>query len=91
MPLAARACALTKYRHPLPLATLAAPCAGAGRFQESTAYAEQAQALLRGNQRALAARLAPMLEAFRAGRAYHAEWSREAEPRIMDQHGKELS
>ena len=33
-------------------------------------YAEQAQALLRGNQGALAARLAAMLEAFRAGRAY---------------------
>ena len=70
VPLAARACALTKYHHPLPLATLAAACAEMGRFQEATGYAEQAQALLRGNQGALAARLAAMLEAFRAGRAY---------------------
>ena len=71
VPLAARACALTKYKHPLALATLAAACAETGRFQEATGYAEQAQALLRGNQGALAARLAAMLEAFRAGRAYH--------------------
>jgi len=69
--LATRACALTQYRHPLALATLAAACGEAGRFQEAAGYAEQAQGLLRDNQSALAARIEAMLEAFRAGRAWH--------------------
>jgi len=68
-----RACELTKYQHPLALTTLAAACAEAGRFQEAIGYAEQAQALLSPRQRTLAARLAAMLEAFHADRAYHVE------------------
>ena len=70
---AVRACELTKYQHPLALTTLAAACAEAGRFQEAIGYAEQAQALLSPRQRTLAARLAAMLEAFHADRAYHVE------------------
>jgi tetratricopeptide (TPR) repeat protein len=71
--LATRACELTKYQNPIPLATLAAAYAETGHFQEAVSFAERA---LEASQRpagALANRLLAMLEAFRAGRAYHAD------------------
>ena len=71
--LATRACELTKYQNPTPLATLAAAYAETGRFPEAVSFAEQAQELAKGGQGALAERLAAMLEAFRAGRPYYAE------------------
>jgi Flp pilus assembly protein TadD len=69
--LATRACELTKYQNPVPLATLAAAYAETGRFQEAVSFAGQAQDLARGSQGALAARLSAMIEAYRAGHPYH--------------------
>jgi tetratricopeptide (TPR) repeat protein len=68
---ATHACALTKYQHPLPLATLAAACAEVGRLKEAVTYAEQAKALPGGGQGPLGIRINALLEAFRAGHAYH--------------------
>ncbi len=73
MQLATRACELTQYRNPVPLATLAAAYAETGRFDEAVSFAEQAQDLARGSQGPLATRLEAMLEAFRAGHPYHAD------------------
>ena len=73
VPLAARACELTRHEHPIPLATLAAAYAETGQFKEAVAYAEQAQELAGGGQGALAARLSAMLEAFRSGKPYHTD------------------
>jgi Flp pilus assembly protein TadD len=71
--LATRACELTKYQNPIPLATLGAAYAETGQFAEAVSFAEQAQQIAHGGQPALTARLTAMLEAFRAGRAYHAD------------------
>jgi Flp pilus assembly protein TadD len=71
--LATRACELTKYQNPVPLATLAAAYAETGRFPEAVSLAEQAQELARGSQGPLTARLSVMTEAFRAGQGYHAD------------------
>jgi tetratricopeptide (TPR) repeat protein len=71
--LATRACELTKYQNPVPLGTLAAAYAETGKFHEAVSFAERAQELARGGQPALAAHLSAMLEAFRAGRPYHAD------------------
>jgi Flp pilus assembly protein TadD len=71
--LATRACELTKYQNPTPLTTLAAAYAETGRFPEAVSFAEQARELARSGQAPLAARLSAMIEAFRAGRPYHAE------------------
>ncbi len=71
--LATQACELTKYQNPIPLATLAAAYAETGRFQEAISFAERAQEAAKGAQGVLANRLSAMLEAFRAGRPYHAE------------------
>jgi tetratricopeptide (TPR) repeat protein len=71
--LATRACELTKYQNPTPLATLAAAYAETGRFPEAVSLAERAQELTKGGQTALADRLSAMLAAFREGRPYHAE------------------
>jgi protein O-mannosyl-transferase len=68
---ATHACALTKYQHPLPLATLAAACAEVGRFKEAVAYAEQARSLPGGAHGPLGNRIDALLQAFRAGHAYH--------------------
>ena len=68
---AARACKLTKYQNPVPLATLAAAYAETGQFQTAVSLAEQAQELARGTQGALAARLSAMLAAYRAGHPYY--------------------
>ena len=69
--LATRACELTKYQNPVPLATLAAAYAETGQFQTAVSLAEQAQELARGTQGALAARLSAMLAAYRAGHPYY--------------------
>ena len=71
--LATRACELTKYQNPIPLATLAAAYAETGRFPEAISFAERAQEAAKGGQGVLADRLSAMLEAFLAGRPYHAE------------------
>ena len=71
--LATRACELTQYRNPVPLATLAAACVEAGKFPEAISLAEQAQALTAGSDSPLAARLRAMLAAFHAGQPYHAD------------------
>jgi tetratricopeptide (TPR) repeat protein len=71
--LATRACELTKYRNSIPLATLGAAYAETGQFPEAVSFAEQAQEIAKAAQPALAARLTAMLEAFRAGRPYHAD------------------
>jgi Flp pilus assembly protein TadD len=71
--LATRACELTQYRNPTPLATLAAAYAETGRFPEAISFAERAQEAAKGAQGALADRLSAMIEAFRAGQPYHAE------------------
>ena len=73
MELATRACELPKYQNPIPMATLAAAYAETGRFREAVSFTEQAQEAAKASQPALAARLTAMLEAFRAGRAYHAD------------------
>ena len=71
--LATRACDLTRYESPAPLATLGAAYAEAGQFQEAVAYVERAQELAKGSQGPLAARMAAMLEAFRAGQPYRGD------------------
>ncbi len=71
--LATRACELTRYRNPTPLATLAAAYAETGRFQEAVSFAEQAQDLVKGARSELPDRLSEMLEVFRAGRPYYGE------------------
>jgi protein O-mannosyl-transferase len=71
--LATKACDLTRYQNPIPLATLAAAYAETGRFEEAISFSERAQDLAKGGQGASAAPLAAMLEAFRASRPYHAE------------------
>jgi Flp pilus assembly protein TadD len=71
VPLATRACELTKYQNPVALTTLAAAYAETGQFQTAISFAERAQELAKGSQGALAERLSAMLEAFRAGRPYY--------------------
>jgi protein O-mannosyl-transferase len=70
---ATRACELTGYTNPMALTTLGAAYGEVGQFAEAISFAEQAQQLVKGGQSALATRLAAMLEAFHAGRAYRAE------------------
>jgi tetratricopeptide (TPR) repeat protein len=71
--LATRACEATRYQNPIPLATLAAAYAETGQFREAVSFAVQAQEAAKVSQPALGTRLAAMLEAFRAGHAYHAD------------------
>jgi protein O-mannosyl-transferase len=71
--LATRACELTQYQNPVALGTLAAAYAETGRFAEAQSFVQQALELARDRQPALAPRLAAMLEAFHAGRPYHAD------------------
>jgi tetratricopeptide (TPR) repeat protein len=71
--LATKACELTRYQSPIPLATLAAAYAERGKFEEAISFSERARDLPQAGQGAPAATLAAMLEAFRAGRPYYAE------------------
>jgi Flp pilus assembly protein TadD len=71
--LATRACELTKYQSPLPLATLAAAYAEIGRFQEAVSFAERAQDLAKGNPGALVNHLSAMLKEFESSRPYRGE------------------
>ena len=68
--LAMRACELTNYQNPIPLATVAAAFAEAGQFQEAVAYAERALELSAGGRTPLAAQLPAMLDSFHAERPY---------------------
>ncbi len=69
--LATRACELTKYQNPIPMATLAAAYAETGRFQEAVSFAGQAQELAKGSPGALSNRLSAMLAAYQAGHPYY--------------------
>ncbi len=69
--LAARACELTRYQKPLPLATMAAACAETGRFGDALVFAERAQQLS-GGQGPVATIAVGMLEDFRANRPHRA-------------------
>jgi protein O-mannosyl-transferase len=71
--LASRACELTHYESPVPLATLATAYAEAGQFAEAVAYAERARDLAGNGQPALTQQLKAMLDTFRANRAYHTD------------------
>jgi tetratricopeptide (TPR) repeat protein len=70
--LAEKACRLTGYSEALPVGTLAAAYAEAGRYAEAVATARRAADLARaaGNER-FAALNARLLELYSAGRAYH--------------------
>jgi hypothetical protein len=68
---------LTHDQNLISLATVAAAYAESGRFREAVSFAEQAQEAAKGAPSALADRLSAMLEAFRAGQAYHAEWQQD--------------
>jgi tetratricopeptide (TPR) repeat protein len=70
--LAERACALTDYQAPLPVGTLGAAYAEAGRFAEAIEKGEQASRLAQGaGDTELAGRNEEMVKLYRAGRAYH--------------------
>jgi protein O-mannosyl-transferase len=71
--LATRACELVRYTNPMALMTLAAAYGETGQFAEAVSFAEQAREIAKGASPALAERLSEMLDAFRAGRAYHGE------------------
>ena len=67
-----RACALTDYRKPYCIGTLAAAYAEAGQYQDAVKMAEKARALaLDSGEKDLAERTQELLELYRAGRPYH--------------------
>lgn len=70
--LATRACELTRYQHPLALATIAAAYAESGHFNEAVSFAEQALQLA-GAGSPLGGRLQAMLASFRSGQPYRGE------------------
>ena len=70
--LAAQACALTLYRKPIMIGTLAAAYAEAGRFNDAIATAEQARKLAAAmGQTQLAEKNEQLLQLYRAHQAYH--------------------
>jgi len=69
VPLAERACELTKRKHPGYLDTLAVAYAAVGRFDDAVKVAEQALALAAGNA-ALADIIRGRLELFKAGKPF---------------------
>jgi tetratricopeptide (TPR) repeat protein len=69
--LATRACELTRYQSPVPLATIAAAYAESGHFPEAISFAEQALQLAESAGSPLAGRLQTMVASFRAGQTYH--------------------
>lgn len=71
--LATRACELSKYMNPVPVATLAAAYAGVGRFAEAVSFVERAQELIGQGAGQLPKQLAVMLKHFQAGQAYRSE------------------
>jgi tetratricopeptide (TPR) repeat protein len=71
--LATRVCELTRYQHPLALATIAAAYAEIGRFNEAVSFAEQAVQLAGSAGSPVAGRLQAMLANFRNGQPYHGD------------------
>jgi tetratricopeptide (TPR) repeat protein len=71
--LATRVCELTRYQHPLPLATVAAAYAEIGRFNEAVSFAEQALQLAGSTGSPFAGRLRAMLANFRNGQPYRGD------------------
>jgi tetratricopeptide (TPR) repeat protein len=70
--LATRACELTRYQHPLALATVAAAYAESGHFNEAVSFAEQARQLA-GTGSPLGRRIQTMLASFRNGQPYRGD------------------
>jgi len=71
--LATRACELTRYQHPLTLATIAAAYAETGHFDEAVSFAEQALQLATQAGSPLAGRIQAMLASFRSGQPYRGD------------------
>ena len=72
--LAEQACALTRFRAPVFIGTLAAAYAEAGRFDEAIATAERARDLARAQgDPALASRNEELLKLYRAGKPFREE------------------
>jgi tetratricopeptide (TPR) repeat protein len=65
--LATRVCELTRYQHPLALATIAAAYAETGHFDEAVSFGEQALQLAATTGSPLAGRIQAMLVSFRNG------------------------
>jgi protein O-mannosyl-transferase len=70
--LATRACELTRYQHPLALATIAAAYAESGHFDEAVSFAEQALQLA-GTANPLGGRIQAMLASFRGHQPYRGD------------------
>jgi len=70
--LATRACELTRYQHPLALATIAAAYAESGHFDEAVSFAQQALQFA-GTGSPLSGRIQEMLASFRSGQAYRGD------------------
>jgi tetratricopeptide (TPR) repeat protein len=69
---ASHACRLTQWKSPVPLGTLAAAYAEAGRFAEAVSTAERSMAIASAaNQPQIAAMNRQFLTYYRAGRAWH--------------------
>jgi tetratricopeptide (TPR) repeat protein len=71
--LATRVCELTRYQHPLALATIAAAYAEIGRFNEAVSFAEQALQVAGSTGSPIAGRLQTMLANFRSGQPYRSD------------------
>lgn len=69
---AQRACALTRFRKPIMIGTLAAAYAEAGRFKEAVAAAQKAQEVAEeSGQTEIAEKNRKLLELYQGGKAYH--------------------
>ncbi|MGA3267020.1 MAG: hypothetical protein ABSE16_09380 [Verrucomicrobiota bacterium] len=67
-----RLCELTQYQQAIPLYTLAAACAEAGRFADAVATAQKARATALANgQKDIADANAHVMELYQSGQAYH--------------------
>jgi hypothetical protein len=72
--LSERACQLTQYKEVVPIYTLAAAYAEAGRFTDAVATAQKARAVALANgQKEIADANTRLLELYESGRAYHQE------------------
>lgn len=69
--LATRACELTRYQSPVPLATIAAAYAETGHFPEAISFTGQAIEIANANRSPVLTQLQKMLGFFQAGKPYH--------------------
>jgi hypothetical protein len=70
--LAEHACKLTDYKQAIPMYTLAAAYAEAGRYSDAVAAAEKARAIaLAQGQSDIAKQNEPLVELYKSGRAFH--------------------